>query len=215
MDPPSLFLAPHALCLRAHTVCTCKKGHCFPILLKKVENSFDFFHFVRIKHRRAVSSLKARPFLTVTRLQTRKTNLSKLRREGGGGNHKTTNMKIAKTVASPNSALFDRFFSISLQGVLLHPDGEVRETGPERGHHQPGRYPHRRRLGGLQGPQPALQQEQPHRGELAHESIYCSLFVYISSFRRRHRRSVHRFLRCRLVTCLSSGSFPFQYLRMR
>ena len=51
---------------------------------------------------------------------------------------------------------------LPLQGVLLHPDGEVRKAGAERGHQEPGRLEDRPRLRALQGPQPSLQQKQPH-----------------------------------------------------
>ena len=49
-----------------------------------------------------------------------------------------------------------------LQGVLLHPDGEVRPAGAERRDQEPGRPEGCSRLRALQGAQPPLQPKQPH-----------------------------------------------------
>ena len=51
------------------------------------------------------------------------------------------------------------------QGVLLHPDGEVRPAGAERRDQEPGRLEGCSRLRALQGAQPPLQPKQPHWGE--------------------------------------------------
>ena len=51
------------------------------------------------------------------------------------------------------------------QGVLLHPDGEVRPAGAERRDQEPGRPEGCSRLRALQGAQPPLQPKQPHWGE--------------------------------------------------
>lgn len=53
---------------------------------------------------------------------------------------------------------------LQLQGVLLHSDGEVRAPGGRRGH-QGARGPQGPgRQRDLQGAEPALQPQQPHRG---------------------------------------------------
>ena len=48
------------------------------------------------------------------------------------------------------------------QGVLLHPDGEVRAAVPERGHEAARGHPGQLRLRDVQSHQPPLQQEQSH-----------------------------------------------------
>ena len=48
-----------------------------------------------------------------------------------------------------------------MQGVLLHPDGEVLTTGSRRGGEKPRRFDCDNRFRDLQSSQPSLQQKQP------------------------------------------------------
>ena len=56
--------------------------------------------------------------------------------------------------------------SLWFQGVLLHPDGEVRAASVERGRQERHRAPRVRGLRTVPGPQRPLQQKQPHWGRL-------------------------------------------------
>ena len=58
--------------------------------------------------------------------------------------------------------------SFPFQGVLLHPDGEVRAPVPQRGPQAPRGHPGPIGHRALPSHQPPLQQEQPHWGELSY-----------------------------------------------
>lgn len=63
------------------------------------------------------------------------------------------------------------------QGVLLHPDGEVRQAGLGR-RGQDRRWPRRKfRLGTLSRSRPTLQSKQSHRGKLNMYTYYSMSFL--------------------------------------
>ena len=51
------------------------------------------------------------------------------------------------------------------QGILLHPDGKIRQTGSQRGNQERGGPARLRGEWAVQSPQPSLQQKQPHWGK--------------------------------------------------
>ncbi len=80
----------------------------------------------------------------------------------------SSNLKDASMVVQPlfEPCILSHSRRVALlQGVLLHPDGEVRAPGHGRGYQEPGRHQRVDRLRALQGPQPPLQPQQPDRGQ--------------------------------------------------